>query len=74
MEFALHVEELILNFRIIKIRNRWEKPDQIKKPSYLRNAYLWINSLFQSTKEENDSIDNSHEEVSRNIIAELICL
>ena len=63
MEFALHVEELILNFRI-KIRSRWERPDPSKKPSNLRNAYLCIISPFKSTKEEDDSTNNLQEEVS----------
>ena len=73
MEFALHVEELILNF-CIKIRNRWERPDPSKKPSDLRNVYLCIISPFKSTKEEDDSIDNSQEEVSRKAMQKLICL
>ena len=64
MEFALHVEELILNFRI-KIRNRWEKPDPNKKPSTPRNVYLCFISPFKCTTEEDDSFDNSQEEVSR---------
>ena len=64
MEFALHVEELILTFHI-KIRNGWKRPDPSKKASNLRNAYLCITSPFKSTKEEADSITNLQEEVSR---------
>ena len=71
MEFALHIEELILNIRFIKIRNRWEKPDPSKKPSNLRNTYLCIISHFKSTKEEDD---NLQEEVSGDLESNNIVL
>ena len=73
MEFALHFEELISNIHVKKntwkrsdlnqVPSLWKRSDLNQVQSFVEKASLHIFSLIK-TKDEEDSIDNSQEEVN----------